>query len=200
MTYYLTSITDHNPYSVSKNQCSTNKLLVVLLKNASKMKGILSNTGGSPDFRMPRRSESKCLSSIRCMNGIKIHGVQDPKVGNSQKKQNLGFICFFWNSHYLDLKSITFRLQKIGSWNDACSRNPITKSRFSSLSITSLRWILLKPHDCIPRIPANCDGVSGTRMILSMLNLSLKCDWFTRPNFFGCELQIVTDVLEYAWF
>ena len=97
-------------------------------------------------------------------------------------------------------KSITFRCQKIGSWNDGYSRNPITKSMLSSLSITSLPWILLTPHDWQPRIPANCDGVSGTRTILSMLNLNPECDWFMRPNIFGCKFQIVTDVLEYQWF
>ena len=61
----------------------TNKFLLLCLMSASKMKGILSNTGGPPPFKMPSRSVSKCLSRIRGMDGIKMYG---PKVGNSKKK------------------------------------------------------------------------------------------------------------------
>ena len=62
----------------------TNQFLLLCLMSASKMKGILSNTGGPPPFKMPSRSVSKCLSRIRCMDRIKMYG---PKVGNSKKSK-----------------------------------------------------------------------------------------------------------------
>ena len=159
------------------------------------MKGILSNTGGSPDFRMPRRSESKCLSSIRCMT--RVCKVQ--KLGIQKKVKN-EFFLFFLEFRFFELKI----------------------NHISTSKIWKLKWrVFQKPHHKIQDFQLvnhifEVDSIETPWLPTPDSSELWRGFWNThdfvdvkfqpqvwliyRPNFFGCEVQILTDVLEYARF